>query len=99
MMSAFDFEEGGRMYTCRVEGPHPKRPQAWWWFDVSGDGHRYAPFQAASGDTQESVRSRIVAYYTEHITRRSLPGMARPHWTRRAQASAPTPQAPAPTSE
>jgi hypothetical protein len=72
MTGAFDFVDGGRSYTCRVEEPHRGRAEAWWWFDVAGDRNRYAPFRADVGDTQASVRDRIVAYYEDRIARRGL---------------------------
>ncbi len=75
MMKAFDFEDGGRVYSCCVEEQRHDRPEAWWWFDVSGDRSRYAPFRAASDDTESSVRARIVAYYEERLTPRVVT-----HW-------------------
>jgi hypothetical protein len=81
---AFDFVDGGREFNCSVEAPHEGRPEAWWWFTVEGDETRYAPFRASVGDTQESVRSGILAYYEDHCTRRgwerwrSRSGRARP---------------------
>lgn len=82
MTKAFEFENDGRTYTCRVESVRGPGSPAWWWFGVSGDGHRYAPFQAARGDTEDSVRTRIVAYYTNHLTRRSEPS-SHGHWSSR----------------
>jgi hypothetical protein len=76
MEQAFQFDDGGRTYTCRVGGAGTARTAvtgSWWWFGVSGDGQRYAPFHADVGDTQESVRSRIVAYYDALLARRSAP--------------------------
>lgn len=70
-----EFEDGGRCYSCRVEEGSNGRSDAWWWFGVSGDKGRYAPFRADVGDTEASVRSRIVAYYEGHLARRG--------WTRR----------------
>jgi hypothetical protein len=81
MTGAFHFVDGGRAYACRVEEPHGGRPEAWWWFDVAGDGNRYAPFRAAVGDTEESVRARIVAYYEERLARRGWAG-----WQDRSRA-------------
>ena len=67
---AFDFVDSGRTYTCRVEGLHRGGPERWWWFDVSGDRSRYAPFRADTDDTESSVRSRMVAYYEDLVARR-----------------------------
>ena len=67
------FLVGGRTYTCRVEqsGGAPASP--WWWVDVSGDQARYAPFRADAGDTEDSVRDRVVAYYEGLLERRAAP--------------------------
>ena len=71
MTQAFDFVDGGRTYTCRIEELRSNGlGDAWWWFDVAGDRSRYAPFRAEDGDTEASVRSRIVAYYEERVARR-----------------------------
>ena len=48
MLKAFDFEDNGRTFSCRVEGPSGARTELWWWFRVSGDANRYAPFQMKS---------------------------------------------------
>jgi hypothetical protein len=69
LYAAFDFADNGRTYACRVEAPRGGRAEAWWWFTVSGDDARYAPFPAAADDTQDSVRSRVVAYYEERLAR------------------------------
>ncbi len=67
MKKTFEFEEGGRTYTCRVEEQRRDRPESWWWVDVSGDRNRYAPFRAESGDSEASVRARIVAFYEDRL--------------------------------
>lgn len=89
MIGAFDFEEGGRTYTCCVEPPRATRPEAWWWFGVSGDQHRYAPFQAADDDTQDSVRWRVVTFYSDLVARRAQPS-TRHHWAHRNKAATPS---------
>ena len=81
MTKKFSFADGDRKYTCHIEGL-AGRKEAWWWFEVSGDTHRYAPFQAARGDTEESVRDRIVAYYQNMLTRRAEPARS---WHNRGQ--------------
>lgn len=68
--NAFDFVDSGRTYTCRVEELHRGRPEPWWWFDVSGDRSRYAPFRAVDDDTETSVQDRMVAYYEDLVARR-----------------------------
>jgi hypothetical protein len=42
MMGAFDFVDGSRAYTCRVEEADGGPPEARWWFGVAGDDSRYA---------------------------------------------------------
>jgi hypothetical protein len=80
MVGEIEFEEDGRTYTCRLEGPiraAVARPAAadsggpWWWFGVSGDPQRYAPFHGAADDTMASVRTRIVTYYADLLVRRA----------------------------
>lgn len=72
-VGTFEFEEGGRLYRCCVEGERSARTGAWWWFDVSGDAQRYAPFHPEPGDTKNSVRARIVDYYNALLARRAMP--------------------------
>ena len=67
---AFDFVDGGRTYTCRIEALRQGGSERWWWFDVSGDRSRYAPFRAEVEDTEASVRRRMVAYYEDRVARR-----------------------------
>jgi hypothetical protein len=95
VIDSLHFEDGGRTFDCRVEGrraaPPRGRPQkgregAWWWFRVSGDAQRYAPFQSAAEDTPASVRSRILAYYADLLARRALPLSARRPLGRRGSA-------------
>ncbi len=89
MIGEFQFEDGGRTYVCRVEQPRAGRTEAWWWFGVSGDQQRYAPFQAKKGDTRDAIKTRVVAYYAELLARRAAPPVPRHHWARRGQTTAP----------
>jgi hypothetical protein len=86
VIDALRFEDGGRIFDGRVERrrtarraappqgrPDESREGAWWWFRVSGDAQRYAPFHSAADDTAASVRSRIVAYYADLLARRAQP--------------------------
>jgi hypothetical protein len=75
----FDFEEDSRTYTCRVEKRN-ELAEAWWWFGVSGDKQRYAPFRAAPGDTRYAIQSRITLYYRQLLARRAMPAVP---WYRR----------------
>lgn len=75
-MKEFQFEDSGRTYTCCVEESRTSpstKTAPWWWFRVSNDDQRYAPFQAAPGDTRESVRARIVAFYNHRLERKAAP--------------------------
>lgn len=97
-LNVVEFVEGGRKYACRVEAPRRSQPEAWWWFRVAGDDNGYAPFRAEADDTEDSVRERVVAYYEDRISRRSLPWQDRGD-ARSAGASATAPAgvpAPAP---
>lgn len=79
MIKPFQFEDSGRTYRCCVEEARTSTTQltAWWWFEVSDDNQRYAPFHAAKNDTRESVKSRIVEYYTMLLERRAAPPQPR----------------------
>ena len=95
MTKPFEFEENGKRYSCSVEARRAIPAEAWWWFSVSGDQNRYAPFRALKGDTVESVKARIVQYYVDRLERRSQPADARPHWTQREKPQVSVPAAPA----
>jgi len=86
MLRSFSFVHDNRTYTCQREEPNGSFPEAWWWFTVSHDGNRYAPFHAASRDTKASVQDRIVAYYANHLAHRAMSD--REHWSRRSKAAA-----------
>ena len=90
MIRSLDFENEGKKYTAVVE-PLGAAGQDWWWFRVSGDTHRYAPFHAAKSDTKDNVRTRIVAYYLGHLAARAAPPPMRGHWARKQQAAAGAP--------
>jgi len=76
-IGAFSFEKGGRTYHCKAEACESLGPGLWWWFTVSSDPQRYAPFQAAAGDTERSIQTRIVAFYERRLWARAQP--AAPH--------------------
>ena len=86
MIQGFEFEEEGRTYVCCVEARRATPDDAWWWFNVSGDRQRYAPFQAASADTRKAVQSKIVAFYAGVLEARARPAEPRSHWARRPKA-------------
>lgn len=89
LIGAFDFEDGGRTYKCRVEKARATMTSAWWWFGVSGDNQRYAPFLADAADTEDSIRTRIVAYYDNLLARRAMPAVPRHHYARRSVETTP----------
>ena len=72
MLKAFEFTDAHRQYSCTVEFLKGT-DEAWWWFAVSQDSQRYAPFRAAPGDTRASVQERIVAFYTNRLFQLAQP--------------------------
>jgi hypothetical protein len=72
MINGFEFEDSGRKYTCTVEEREAAASDAWWWFGVTSDRQRYAPFRAVSGDTRNSVQTRILEYYGAVLARRAM---------------------------
>ncbi len=88
MIASFEFEDDGRTYTCTVETTRIAPTEPRWWFAVTGDRQRYAPFEAGSHDTQKSVRTRIVAFYNDLLFRRAQPAEVRQHWAQRGRPPA-----------
>ena len=81
----FTFEADGHTFVCSVETGRKPGDEPWWWFTVTGDAQRYAPFLAGADDTHDSVQVRILAYYRAMIERRSMPLDARSTWELRRQ--------------
>jgi len=98
-VGAFEFEDEGRTYRCSVEGGRVDAASAWWWFDVSGDNQRYAPFHPQIGDTKHSVRERIIGYYNALLVRRAMPPAPRYGHGRRPGQPAPAETAAAPVAD
>ena len=71
MLAHFTFEADDRTFACQIEGGRI-RVRQWWWFAVSGESHRFAPFQPSAEETLGSVQSRILSYYRELVARRAL---------------------------
>ena len=67
MIKGFEFQDGDRKYTCTVETQRATPDDPWWWFAVSGDQQRYAPFRAAAGDTRASVQERVVGVMASSV--------------------------------
>jgi hypothetical protein len=77
----FQFVDGGRTFFCSVEVPRQAGMQPWWWFRLdTGESTRYAPFEAAPTDTQQSVQERIIAYYAALLATEARPAYQRPPW-------------------
>ena len=90
MAAAFDFvefESEGRTLTCR-SGPSPATPGTnWWWLNVTGESQRYAAFRTEPGDTAETIKPRMLAYYTQLLVDRARPREIRARWSRPAPAA------------
>lgn len=80
MIGPFQFEDGGRTYTCTIEKRTTAPVGTWWWFALSDERQRYAPFETAEKDTQKSVRERIIAFYNHRLERLAAPVEPRRHW-------------------
>jgi hypothetical protein len=89
MSAGFKFEHDGREYICTVEERKAAPAGKWWWFAVSRDQQRYAPFEATSHDSERSVQKRIIAYYENLLEVRARPVVPRQHWARRGKPETP----------
>jgi hypothetical protein len=77
----FEFEDQGHVFCCATEKPSHAGLQTWWWFTLDGDKTtRYAPFEESAEDTEQSVKTRIVAYYAELLAIRARPVRDRGFW-------------------
>ncbi len=84
-MTEFSFQDGWRTYECRLERQKGSITDGWWWFQVTGDQHRYAPFAATPGESRDKVKDRILAYHTNLLARRAAPPEPRNQWGRPAK--------------
>jgi hypothetical protein len=81
VIEAFEFQDQGHTFTCATETPRHAGFQTWWWFTLDGDKTtRYAPFEQAIDDTQQSVQERIIVFYAELLAIRARPRRERPSW-------------------
>ena len=87
-MGRFEFVEDGRTFSCERETSPATPGTQWWWLRVSGDTLRYAAFVARPGDTQATVKPRMVAYYVQILADRARPPAPRSAWGRRPSAPA-----------
>jgi hypothetical protein len=76
------FEHDGRTYTCTVEAQRATPDQPRWWVAISGDPQRYAPIEASPGDTEKSVRKRVIEFYERHLWVLAQPPEGRSHFGR-----------------
>ena len=93
VIGAFEFVHSGRTFTCVAEKRQTAPAGTWWWFGVSYDQQRYAPFEASASDTQQSVKSRIIEYYEHRLWVRAQPVVPKQHFARAGKpAPAPPPK-------
>jgi hypothetical protein len=82
VIQPFGFEADDRKFECSIEKARPGR-EAWWWFTVTGDSQRHAPFQVDAEDTRETVEARVLAYYRALLVQRAQPRDMRTSWQQR----------------
>ena len=92
MIKGFEFTEGTRTYICTVE-QQKGADEAWWWFAVTGDAQRYAPFRAVSDDTRGSVQKRVLAFYNNRLFQLTQPIQRGSHWGKRPEPTTAAAQA------
>jgi hypothetical protein len=81
LIESFEFEDQGHRFSCATETPRHSGMQTWWWFTLDADKTtRYAPFEHSLDDTQQSVQTRIIAFYAELLAIRARPRRERPAW-------------------
>jgi hypothetical protein len=90
-ITEFDFVDGDHTFYCSVEVPRKAGMAPWWWFRLDSSGNtRYAPFEASAGDTEQSVRTRIIAYYAGLLAIEARPAYQRPAWRKPEQPVVPS---------
>lgn len=89
MINGFEFQDDGRKYTCTVEEQDGVDGESWWWFAVTGDAQRYAPFRAAKSDTRGSVQKRIAEFYANRLFQLTQPTVRGGHWAKRGAPAKP----------
>ncbi|HUQ98225.1 MAG TPA: hypothetical protein VM166_02155 [Gemmatimonadaceae bacterium] len=75
MTQDFEFVNDGQTFFCTMEAPRHAGMPPWWWFRLESRDRntRYAPFAASPKDTKESVKKRILAYYSELLAIEARP--------------------------
>ena len=91
LIGNFEFDDAGRHFVCTVETPSHAGMQPWWWFSVATESGatRYAPFEASSTGTKQSVKARVIAHYEEVLAIKARPVHPRPTWHKPAAAASP----------
>ena len=81
----FSFEMDDQIVSCQSVSVAAPTADVWWWFSVSGDPSRYAPFRRSEDDCQATVQTRIVRYYRAVMERNGYlrHPYVRPWWGRR----------------
>lgn len=92
MINGFEFQDAGRTYVCTVEARNGDPEDSWWWFSVTSDAQRYAPFRAASVDTRQSVRDRVVAFYEHRRFMLTQPTVRPGAWQKKPAVEAAKPE-------
>lgn len=92
MLNGFEFEAEGRTYTCTVEARQKPVAESWWWFAVTGDAQRYAPFRATGSDTRSQVQKKIVEFYKNRLFALTQPTQRGAHWARKPADAAKKPE-------
>ena len=99
-MDGMQFSSDGLTYTCQREPSIATPDVTWWWVTVSGDAQRYAAFRSEKGETQATLKPRVIKYYAEVLATAARPRITRPPWNapRPKTEGAPAPEAAASTS-
>jgi hypothetical protein len=88
-MKLMEFKDGDQTFVCRAESSPATPGILWWWMSVTGESSRYAAFRAESGDTEQNLRPRILAYYARLLADRARPAAVRQHWAQRRAVNHP----------
>lgn len=89
MIKGFEFSADDRHYVCTIETQRGAEDDPWWWFAVSGDAQRYAPFRAVGSDTRATVQERIVAFYSNRLFQLTQPRLRGAQFGSRRPAAKP----------
>ncbi len=82
-MKQLEFQDDGRTFIC-LAGTSPATPgTVWWWVSITGESQRYAAFRTRSDDTPASLKTRVLAYYTQLLVDRARPREIRAGWGKR----------------